>query len=385
MDEILFTMQKFTVDDSERVWVHAFPYRTYEHPLYGTVTFTREDAKEMQENFTANVMEQELSFNYEHGLDKAKGNMASGSVTAVDVRDDGMWIEVEPTKTALQEIRERAWKYASVERFKEWVHPASKKVFKNVLRGGAFTNYPFNKGVAPLNFSELALLEKEPSVVPDKEQKMDLKELAKRLGLPEAATEADVNAKLEELAKMPAAVETLTQEFSDYKTKHKDAGIKTEDIQKFKDVEPELYAEILASRHERLDREAEKFSDNFTTEDGRVLSPEWSERVKQAYLKHSAGEMTMQEFSATMLEANTKGLVKIGRERGSARREQSGDQEFADVQKMVQQFADLSLAYSREHKVSYDEAMRAVGLEKPELADAYDRIEIPVLTGGGDE
>ena len=160
------------------VWVHGFPYKTYQHPEYGEVAFTPEDAQQMYSNWTANVLGRDVAWNFDHRGDAAKGNKAAGWVKQVQVRDDGLWVGVEPTGEAMSEIQDKQWKYSSIERKREWTNPSTGESFQNVLYGGAFTNYPFLHGVAPLNFSELTLT---TPPAPDKEDtEVDLADLAKK-------------------------------------------------------------------------------------------------------------------------------------------------------------------------------------------------------------
>ena len=151
----------------------------------------------------------------------------------------------------------------------------------------------------------------------------------RRVGLDGDATEEAVTSRLTVLL-------DTEQKFSD---NDKDKNTK---LEKFKDTEPELYAEILEGRKERQQRKAEKYADSFVA-DGKQLAPKHRDDVIEGHLKLQRGEITMKQFTETVREASTKGLVRISTERGNAGRT-NGDNGDTDSQKLVQEFSDLARA-----------------------------------------
>ncbi len=174
--------------DSAVSTFQAFPYGTYNHPVYGEIDFTPDKANEVVANFNANARGTEIDIDYDH---KAKTTEAAGWVKGAETRSDGLYLTVEWTKQAAQKILSKAYKYFSPEFADEWKHPKTGVTYKNVLFGGGITNRPFLKDILPLNMSELfdGQQSKEGNW-------MDPKELRKKLGLPEDATDEQVDAAL---------------------------------------------------------------------------------------------------------------------------------------------------------------------------------------------
>jgi hypothetical protein len=138
-----------------------YPYDTWSHPIYGDTTIDKDIASKLKENFDHKVKDAHVFTDYEHGMDKAKGNKASGELVKVDVRDDGLWGLVQFTDDAKREIEAGEWNYWSTSHYDTWTHPQSKESFNYVLDGGGLTNKPWIKGMLPLNFSEIMFAEKK--------------------------------------------------------------------------------------------------------------------------------------------------------------------------------------------------------------------------------
>ena len=362
-ESLLYSTEQFSAetDDEGLIWVHGFPYKTYKHPRYGEITFSPKDAEEMVHNFTANVLGRDVAWNYDHGEDGAKGNKAAGWVRKLDVRDDGLYVGVEPTVEAMHEISDGAWKYSSIERRREWENPETLEVHKNVLVGGAFTNTPFMYGIAPLNFSEYLVDEQEGN---EQEDEVNLEELAKSVGLGADASEDEVFSRIK-------AIKDDAEKYKDGQTTGPNSG-----VERFKDTEPELYAEIMEGRKQRQETKAEKFADGMKTEDGKVLAPAHREKVVDAHLKLQRQEIPVEEFSAVVAEAASKGFVRLGTEHGGASVKDTGD---VDVNKQVQEFSDKARKLAKDEKIDLREAYHRLAADEPELYEAYKEFKSPQL------
>lgn len=148
------------VEEDGLLWLEALPAKVWFDPRYGEVPITEEKLNNFIQNFNEGVRGQEVMTDYEHGLDPAKGRKASGTYRKFDIRprDDGtvsLWAGIDPTATALDEIKKKEWKYFSLEWEDEWTHPETQLVHKDVVVGGGFTNRPVAKGMMPINFSEV--------------------------------------------------------------------------------------------------------------------------------------------------------------------------------------------------------------------------------------
>lgn len=132
-------------------WIQAFPIGKWTHPTYGDIEMTLDKAVSMAANANAGVRGQDLDIDYDH---KANRQDAAGWVKQAEARTDGLWLNIEWTREAVQKIKDKAYRYFSPEFADEWEHTSSGQKFKNVLFGGALTNRPHLKGILPVNLAE---------------------------------------------------------------------------------------------------------------------------------------------------------------------------------------------------------------------------------------
>jgi hypothetical protein len=182
-------------------WVHAMSIGTKKHPVFGDISFTPERIKRFADNVNNRVRGVDPDIDYDH---KAKIDEAAGWVKQAEARSDGLWLFVEWTKTAVDKIKEKAYKYFSPTFTDEWEDAAGVK-HTDVVFGGALTNRPFLKDLVPVNLSELV---GDPPVVPNQPKEgegMDPKLLRQMLKLAEDATDEQVQAALKKLTEAPPA------------------------------------------------------------------------------------------------------------------------------------------------------------------------------------
>lgn len=142
------------------VWVEAMPARTYQTPFYGEVPITVDKLANFVNNFKSNVRGQEIPVDFEHGLDRAKGDKAAGwfkdvkvDVSSDDPKQFSLWALVDFTNEAKDEIKDKQWKYVSLDWEDEWQDNDGKK-FSDVIAALGLTNRPIAKKTLPINFSE---------------------------------------------------------------------------------------------------------------------------------------------------------------------------------------------------------------------------------------
>src|SRR5262245_65818094 len=68
------------------VWIEALPARIYHTPQYGPVAVSPENLRNMVANFKSNVRGQDVAMNFDHGMDRSKGNQASGWFRKLEIR-----------------------------------------------------------------------------------------------------------------------------------------------------------------------------------------------------------------------------------------------------------------------------------------------------------
>jgi phage I-like protein len=175
-------------------WIQALPLGEYEHPVHGKISVTPDRVQRFAANVVSKVRGQDLDVDYDH---KERTGEAAGWIKNAEAREDGLWLLVDWTKDAYTKIKNKAYRYFSPEFVDEWKHPKTGQSFQDVLFGGGLTNRPFLKDILPINMSELdAVAHTDTPTQPEGGARMDPKELRKLLGLPEDATDEQVNTKL---------------------------------------------------------------------------------------------------------------------------------------------------------------------------------------------
>lgn len=148
------------VDGGNEVWIEALPARIFHTPQYGPVEVSTTKLQRMIKNFTDNVRGQEIAMDYDHGMDRAKGNQASGwfrefaiKPSSDDPTQASLFARVALTDEAAREVKDQKWKYFSLEWDDAWMDNDG-AVLSDVIMGGALTNRPVAKKIMPINFSE---------------------------------------------------------------------------------------------------------------------------------------------------------------------------------------------------------------------------------------
>jgi hypothetical protein len=213
---------KLTLSDTaggSTTWVHALPFGTYQHPLYGQMQFDAAKLTALATSVKSKTRGIDPDIDYDHKADPTKGNLAAGWVKDAKVDDQGLHLQVDFTPAATKSIKDKEYRYFSAEFVDEWSDASGVK-HKDVLFGGGLTNRPYMKNLLPVNLSEL-LSEGPPKVTPP-EDDVDLKKLRELLGLPEATTEEQALAKLTEtigsIATLADSNKKLTDEITALKT-----------------------------------------------------------------------------------------------------------------------------------------------------------------------
>ena len=149
-----------SLDGGNEVWVEALPARIYHTPNYGKIQVTTDKLARMVKNFNSRVRGQDISTDFDHGMDRAKGNQASGwyrefalRPSTEDPTQPALFARIELTDDAAKEIKDKKWRYFSLEWLDDWLDNAGETHY-DVVTGGAFTNKPVAKNIMPINLSE---------------------------------------------------------------------------------------------------------------------------------------------------------------------------------------------------------------------------------------
>lgn len=346
----------FLSDGSLASWIHAAPLGTYHHPVYGKIELTAERVSQFAQSVKEKVRGQELDIDYDH---KERDGRAAGWVKDADARADGLWLLVEWTEDAYNDIKKKAYRYFSPEFADEWEHPVTKQKYKNVLFGGGLTNRPYLKGILPINLSEaFAASEGEPQKEEPVDEKV-LQALRKKLGLADDATEEQVLAAVtaeEEPEEEPK--DEPKEEVTEEPKAEEPQLVNASEVQALNDRIAQLE---VAARMSETSLRLREMSDSKKY----ALPAKFHDEAK-ALLVESPRQLS-DRWAKMLGEILDTGLVERG-ERGAGRtvtpEGQSAAQTFTEkVDKLV------------EGGKSFEDAVTQVSRDNPELYEEY-RIEV---------
>lgn len=351
-------------------WVHALPFGQYQHPLHGEMVFDTAKLNALASSVKTRVRGIDPDIDYDHKADPAKGSQAAGWVKDAEVRDNGLWLQVDFTDTATGEINDKKYRYFSAEFTDTWTDSQG-NTHKDVLLGGGLTNRPYMKNLMPVNLSELSLAT-PPKDTPEAE--VDLKKLRELLGLAADATEEACIAKLTEQS---ASVTTLTAE----KTALADQLAKLNtpppefdpQLMKLVEASPAFKAMFddmqaqkkLLSEQQAAIRLAEVKNELDKLQQGKTfaLAPSVREELQNIMLK-SGGDAAKQlsEFLAKVMSGDA--LVDLS-ERGYTGRRIGDD---IDASK---RFNEMVSQLVTAEKLDYGSAVERIARENPQLFQDY--------------
>lgn len=151
--------------------IQVVPTGKWDHPAYGEMEITTADIAEFVRNFKDKVR-RDLPITAGHDNGMNGGELpAVGWFTELEDRGvNGLWAYVEWLEEGKKLLQERAFKYFSPEFYEKYADPETGETRHNVLVGGALTNKPYFKELAPVvAFSEPGIMNqfKEPMILKD--------------------------------------------------------------------------------------------------------------------------------------------------------------------------------------------------------------------------
>jgi len=367
-------------------WVHALPLGNYKHPIHGMLNFTPERIRRFADSVKQKVRGIDPDIDYDHKLDPSKGKAAAGWVKDAEERADGLWLLVEWTKDAAKELKDKKYRYFSTE-FADTLEDNTGNVFQDVVLGGGLTNRPFMKNLTPINLSEVVGNDAQ-------EGTMDRAELARILGLSEDATEDDVKAKLNEVAKPKKGDSTkfsVKEEDGKLVVEHPDIeGSLTHELPKVEQKEKEGEKELAKLAEDNpaikmLMEQNKTLSDSVKTleasnrlsevstqlsevgKDAGVVLPPVVQTKLRAVMAQLPKHLSDDVAGAMQELVKVGGPVKLGEQLG---KQKEGKQEAStdDVTKFL---AEVDKVQQEDDKLEYREALAKVQREHPQLWEGY--------------
>lgn len=361
----LISMDTVTLSENESTkWIHALPLGSYKHPIYGAMDIDVDRVTRYADSVKKKVRGIDPSINYNHDNDSPEG--ASGWVKDAEVRSNGLWLFVDFVKDAVAKIRDKKFRYFSVEFANEWEDPEGKK-FKDVVIGGALTNRPFMKNLVPINLSESVIdnafdLVSAITGKPEEQLKgnsMDDKDLQKIID--------GVTAKLSEQVKVtqPKPIETPVsnlKEVDELRKLAEDNPVINKLFGHFESQAQQLIEQKQLMRETMVDSKLSEFDNSKLT-----LTPSSKELAREIMLgipEDMTGKFI--QFIESV-RASTSFLVELGERSGAAVR-----RGFNSLEKSATQlFSERTNELMANEKISFLEAVDRVAREDPKLYEAY--------------
>ncbi len=355
-------LSKRLFDASASSWIHALPVGKYEHPVYGSLDFTPDKIQAFAQSVTSKVRGIDPDIDYDH---KEQGGKAAGWVKNAEVRNDGLYLQVDWTEPAAQAIKNGEYRYFSPEFDDEWTDAQGNK-HENVLFGGALTNRPFLKDLLPVNLSEITTKQPQGG-------KLDPKMLRIALKLSETATDDEVIAAITKLSESSAGPKSQSGPPVDSGLNPDALTKMLGDLPVFKKLQESLdtaQKQLAESERQRqLSDTRHKLSSLQTSQGGRkyVLPPAVVDSISEGTV--TGDPVKMSEAFLKGLEALTRtGFVELGeRGRQGPRTEKDATQQLAEQVATVR--ANHFKATGK--TLSYTDAVRATVRNSPELYEEY--------------
>ncbi len=353
-------MQEFgyitALDDAVAARVHALTVGKFAHPVYGTIDITPERIARFAASVNDKVRGIDPDIDYEH---KAHGGKAAGWVRDATVENDGkdLFLNVDWTEPAEQEIAAKQWRYFSPEFADEWEDNEGVK-HTDVIMGGGITNRPFLKNLAPLNFSEF--------YVDSTANTPMTTTVTTTVGtIPTDTTKGGNELDPKKLAEVLGTEETDEEKLlSEVKSLHEFKATKMTEDEKTK-----AFAERYPDEAKQL---AELRNTNKLMEaDTRIK--EWSEKGLPPVIDEEMGLRDFRAGLATDDAAKFDEIIAKVLEVGVAKvslDEQGGNSDPTDAD-AVGKFEGAIKKFMEDDKLSYADAARRVAAANPELERAY--------------
>ena len=171
----------------------------WEHPQYGIIRITEDDIDKFVQSFDDGVRKVDIAIDQEHMPEKGAAGWYKSLRKVVEDGKAKLTASVEWTALGKQLLNDGVFKYFSPEFEFDYEDMETHEAFDNVLIGGALTNRPYFKSLAPVmlsenmyaRFSDLELSEGgEKEAMTKDELKAQLAEDSEFV-LPEDATDED--------------------------------------------------------------------------------------------------------------------------------------------------------------------------------------------------
>jgi len=126
----------------------------WEHPQYGIIRITEDDIDKFVQSFDDGVRKVDIAIDQEHMPEKGAAGWYKSLRKVVEDGKAKLTASVEWTALGKQLLNDGVFKYFSPEFDFDYEDMETHEAFDNVLIGGALTNRPYFKSLAPVMLSE---------------------------------------------------------------------------------------------------------------------------------------------------------------------------------------------------------------------------------------
>lgn len=136
--------------EEDETWVEILKTGEWDHPRYGKIIVKEQDLDKFIYNFNNNIRGVDLAVDQAHKPDEGAAGWFK------ELRKDGprLMAKVQWTPVGKWLLENNVFRYFSPEFSFKYKDPEKGKEYRNVLFGGALTNRPFIKGMAPVLLDE---------------------------------------------------------------------------------------------------------------------------------------------------------------------------------------------------------------------------------------
>jgi len=354
----------------------------WEHPQYGDVQITEADIDKFIASFDDKVRKVDIAVDQEHMPEKGAAGWYKSMKKVFEDGKTKLKATIEWTKLGTQLIQDGIFKYFSPEFDFAYEDQETHEQYENVLLGGALTNRPYFKSLAPVALSENMFAGfTGKTTVKGGENNMTKDELKAKLVEDSAFALAD-DASEEEKKSLEEAKAELAKEAEDKAAAEKadveakEKAKKEEELKKAEDLKKKKMSEQFISQAEHT-KEMNELKSKMGIMESKLRFKEVTEQVQGFVFSESnpSGVLLPKNKKAAvdLLMAATPKVAELfseflkGLPAVSAKlfKEEGGDGEGATKETQKKEAIDKKMSENK--GLTYGEAVKLVSREQPAL------------------
>ena len=342
----------------------------WEHPEYGAIEITPEDIDKFVQNFNDKTRKIDIAVDQEHKPDLGAAGWFKELKKVVEEGVTKLKAKVEWTAMGQQLLGDGIYKYFSPEFDFEYEDYETHDMFDNVLLGGALTNRPYFKSLAPVQLSEnvfILLNEKggelnmeEVNPVEELEAK-PTEEVAEEAIVEEApAVEPEVeNAEIEEeKVEEPAIEEPKAEEPAEEEVEEVKETIEATELsaKTFNDMKSKIGVLEAKLKFTEVKEKVSGYTFSMSNPDGKLL-PKSSEVVQKLLMSLSDRQSKLfSEFVESLPKVSKVLFTELGGDEGKS---------LEASEELVKKADELA----EKKGITFGQALKKVSADNPQLVE----------------